>query len=213
MFTMTSVLEALLIVTALSIDAFVSGFAYGANQIKIPIPSILVMNLICSGTLALSLLFGTLLSNWLPPALTLAICILLLLGLGITKIFDSTIKALIRKHQSFQKKIQFSAFHMGFILNVYANPEKADRDHSRVLSPSEAAFLALALSLDGLAVGFGAGIVHTSVLLVVTLSLITDTLAIAISCLLGNRFAQKLQLDLTWLSGALLILLAITKLP
>lgn len=213
MFSMPSILEALVIVTALSIDAFVSSFSYGAGKIKIPLSSLLVINLICSGTLALSLLFGGALSLWLPHAATAALSFLLLLTLGIIKIFDSALKSLIRRHSSFEKKIQFSLFHFGFILDIYANPEEADRDHSRILSPSEAAFLALALSLDGLAVGFGAGLSQTGPLLVIAFSLLADTLAIALGSHLGNRFSQKLRVDLSWLSGALLILLAIIKLP
>lgn len=213
MVPLLALFEALLIVTALSMDAFVSSFAYGAGKIKIPLSSLLVINLICSGTLALALLFGGVVSLWLPKAFTSAICILLLLTLGITKIFDSALKTLIRKHSTFQKKIQFSLFHMGFILKIYANPEEADRDHSHTLSPSEAAFLALALSLDSLAVGFGAGLSHTGPLLVFALSLLVGILAVRLGCYLGNRVSSKTNFDLSWVSGALLIILAILKLP
>lgn len=213
MFSMLSIVEALVIVTALSFDAFVSSFSYGAGKIKIPLSSLLVINLICSGTLALALLSGGALSLWLPREATTALSFLLLLSLGIIKIFDSALKSLIRKHRSFEKKIHFSISRLDFILNVYANPEEADRDHSRILSPSEAAFLALALSLDGLAVGFGAGLSQTGPLLVVAFSLMADTLAIALGSHLGNHFSRKLRFDLSWLSGALLILLAIIKLP
>lgn len=212
MFSLSSLLEALMLVTALSIDAFVSSFSYGAGKIKIPLPSLLVINLICSGSLALALLFGSALSRLLPEGAGRGVCFLLLLILGIVKVFDSALKSLIRKHGNFEKKLHFSAFHLGFILKIYANPEVADRDHSRILSPSEATLLAVALSLDGLAVGFGAGIAHTAPLLVVLLSLLTDTLAIGIGSRMGHRLAARLSLDLSWLSGLLLIVLAILKL-
>jgi len=210
--TILSVAEALLIVTALSTDAFVSGFAYGANRIKIPFTSVTVINVICSAILAASLFFGSLLGPFLPPYLTAAICFVLLLGLGLSKLFDSAVKAFIQKHTEFRRKIRFSAFNLRFILNIYANPEEADRDHSRILSPSEAAYLAVALSLDGLAVGFGAGITDTNPILVVAFSLISDMLGVMLGCWLGNRITRKLNLNLTWLSGALLILLAFLKL-
>lgn len=213
MIPFSAVLEALLIVTALSMDAFVSSFAYGADKIKIPPTSLLVINLICSGTLVLALVFGDAVSRFLPAPLTRAICILLLLSLGMAKVFDSALKTLIRKHSTFQKKFQFSLFHMGFILKIYANPEEADRDHSHILSPFEAAFLAIALSLDSLAVGFGAGLSHTGPMLVFLLSLAIGILAVLLGCALGNRLSRRLSLDLSWISGALLILLAILKLP
>lgn len=43
---LTPALEALLLVTALSVDAFVASFAYGANKIRIPLSSVAVINLI-----------------------------------------------------------------------------------------------------------------------------------------------------------------------
>lgn len=213
MFSVPFLLEALLLVTALSLDAFASSFAYGAAKIKIPVSSLVVINLICSGTLALALLFGGLLQGVLPSGLGSGLCFLLLLGLGTLKIFDSAIKALIRKHGRFQKKIRFSLLHLGFILKIYANPETADRDHSRILTAGEAAALALALSLDGMAVGFGAGLAQSTSLLVVLLSLMSDTLALTLGCWLGHRCQSLLRRDLSWVSGALLILLAILKLP
>ena len=205
--------EALLIVTALSVDAFVSCFAYGASRIHVPFSSAMVINLICSGILALALLFGGLIGNWVPPGVTTGICFFLLLGLGLSKIFDSAVKALICRHQAFQKNIRFSFFQLGFLLSIYANPEAADRDHSRVLSPSEATFLALALSVDSLAVGFGTGMTQIAPLLIITLSLVLGLLCILLGCFLGARVTRKANLELTWLSGLLLILLAISKLP
>ena len=204
--------EALLIVTALSVDAFVSCFAYGASRIKVPFSSAMIINLICSAILTISLLLGGFIGNWVPSEITTAICFLLLLGLGLSKIFDSAVKALIRRHQAFQRDIRFSISHLGFILSIYANPEEADRDNSRILSPSEAVVLALALSLDGLAVGFGTGMTSTEPLLVIGLSLVSDLLCILLGCFLGARFSRKLNLELNWLSGLLLMILAILKL-
>ncbi|MFR7949564.1 MAG: manganese efflux pump [Acutalibacteraceae bacterium] len=103
-------------------------------------------------------------------------------------------------------------FSLKFILDVYADPEKADRDGSRVLSPAEAASLAVALSLDGLAVGFGAALMQVNVLIVMLFSLAVGMLAVRLGGKIGNRAAQKLSFDLSWFSGALLIVLAILKL-
>ncbi len=212
MISVLAITEALLIVTALSMDAFVSGFAYGANKIKIPFSSVTVINLICSAVLAVSLFFGGMVGPYLSGYLTTAICFVLLLGLGLSKIFDSAVKSFIRRRNAFKKKIHFSAFHLGFVLNIYADPQEADQDHSKTLSPREAAYLALALSLDGLAVGFGAGMTNTSPLLVVGFSLLSDMIGVMLGCWLGNRIVRQLRLDLTWLSGVLLIVLAVMKL-
>ena len=203
-----AVLEAL--VVALSMDAFVASFAYGAQRIKIPFSSAAIISVICTAMLAVSLLAGALLRPFLPQGLTRGLCFALLFLLGVAKLCDSAIKT--RRHKRMHRQVSFSVFSLKFILDVYADPEKADRDGSRVLSPAEAASLAVALSLDGLAVGFGAALMQVNVLIVMLFSLAVGMLAVRLGGKIGNRAAQKLSFDLSWFSGALLIVLAILKL-
>lgn len=205
-------LEALLLVVALSLDAFVASFAYGAQRIRIPYSSAAIISVICTAMLAVSLLAGSLLRPFLPQSLTKGLCFTILFLLGLVKLCDSTIKTLIRKHKRMHRQVSFSLFSLKFILDVYADPEKADRDGSRELSPAEAASLAVALSLDGLAVGFGAALMKVNFLMVMLFSLAVGMLAVRLGGKIGNRAAQKLPFDLSWLSGALLIVLAILKL-
>lgn len=205
-------LEALLLVVALSLDAFVASFAYGAQRIRIPFSSAVIISVICTAMLAVSLLLGTLLRPFLPQGLTRGLCFALLFLLGLTKLCDSALKTLIRRHKRLHKQVSFSVFSLKFILDVYADPEKADRDGSRVLSPAEAASLAVALSLDGLAVGFGAALMQVNFVLIMAFSLAVGMLAVRMGGRIGNQAAQKLPFDLSWLSGALLVVLAVLKL-
>ena len=198
-----AVLEALLLVVALSMDAFVASFAYGAQRIKIPFSSAAIISVICTAMLAVSLLAGALLRPFLPQGLTRGLCFALLFLLGVAKLCDSAIKTLIRRHKRMHRQVSFSVFSLKFILDVYADPEKADRDGSRVLSPAEAA---------SLAVGFGAALMQVNVLIVMLFSLAVGMLAVRLGGKIGNRAAQKLSFDLSWFSGALLIVLAILKL-
>lgn len=211
-FSLTMLLEAFMITSALSIDAFVASFAYGGNKIKIPVLSVQIINIICSSTLGISLLAGTLLRQYIPPALSPAICFSILLILGFIKLLDGATKSFIRKNTGFKKKIRFSMFNLKFILSLYADPEKADVDASSVISPAEAASLAVALSLDGLAVGFGAALGNVSVIAMIACSLVVGMLAIISGCFFGNKLAGKIPFNLSWLSGALLIVLAVLKL-
>ena len=48
-------LESILLVISLCMDTFVASFGYGTNKIKIPFTSVTVINLVCSGLLAISL--------------------------------------------------------------------------------------------------------------------------------------------------------------
>ncbi len=205
-------LEAFLLVAALSVDALVSGFAYGADRIKIPLMSVGIISAVCSGILAAALFLGRAIGGLLPAGLASGICFAILLLLGLVKLFDSGVKGFIRKHNGLNKKISFSAFSLGFILHIYADPEEADKDRSKTLSPAEAASLAIALSFDGLAVGFGAGIASVNPFMAIGFSLVTTAACVLLGSLAGNRLARRTSLDLTWLGGAILIVLAALKL-
>ena len=211
-FSFTTILEAIILASALSLDAFVASFAYGSRKIKIPFKSVQIINLICSAITGLSLLAGSILRQYIPDWLTVTISFSILFILGIVKLLDSITKSIIRKHNNLNKEIKFSLFNLKFILNLYANPEEADIDRSRILSPVEAASLAIALSLDGITVGLGAAIGNVNGLAVFICSLITNMTAILLGCFAGNKIAGKTHFNLSWLSGLILIILAFSKL-
>ena len=212
MFSTLFPLEALILVIALSIDAFVASFAYGTNKIRIPFLSTIIISAICSGILALSLIIGSVLSDFINANITIAIGFVIMFLLGIIKLFDSSIKTLIRKNKNFKKEYKFTLFSLNFILNVYADPEKADMDRSRLLSPVEAVSLAIALSLDGAIAGFGAGLLSGSIIQTVLFSFVIGACFIIAGYRLGNHISKKLSFDMSWISGILLILLAFLKL-
>ena len=205
-------LKPFLLAFALSMDALVSGFAYGTNRIKIPLISAFVVSVICSLILAVSLFAGSLLNPFIPENLCIIISFATLFILGIIKLFDSTTKSIIRKHSGLNTELKFSVFNLGIILNIYANPQNADFDKSRGLSPKEAFFLALALSLDGLGVGFGAALADVNPVYTVLFSLITNIICVLLGFQLGYRLSSRLSPNLSWIGGLILITLAFTKL-
>ena len=77
------ILEALVLSSSLSLDAFVASFGYGSNKIKIPFLSTAIVTVICSSILGLSLLIGALLRQALPDWLTAAVCFAILFVLGL----------------------------------------------------------------------------------------------------------------------------------
>ena len=212
MINLQSVTEAIAIAGILSMDVFATGFAYGSKKIKIPFSSVMVINLICSGTLGLSLFLGGLAKDFLTPLLPKIICFLILISLGMSKLFDSFTRTFISKNTEFNREIKFSLFNFKFILNLYANPEQADVNLSKTISPGEAVSLALAMSLDGLAVGFGAAMVNVNGYLTVLSSLIMTMIAINLGCLTGKKIADRSPVNLSWIGGAVLIVLAFLKL-
>jgi len=206
------IIEAVVLASSLSLDAFAASFAYGANKIKLPMLSLQIVNLVCCFILGASLLAGTVVRQYLPDWITTAVCFSILFILGVAKLLDSMTKAFIRRHNQYCKEIKFSFLNFKVILNLYANPEAADADESKVISPAEAVSLAVALSLDGLAAGFGAALGSVSLWAILLASFIINMLALLLGGYIGGKAARKLPFDLAWASGAILIILAFAKL-
>ena len=213
----TAIFGASLISLAVSIDAFAASFAYGSKKIKIPFYSNLIIAAIGSSTLTLALLIGTAVSQHIPDWLTVALSFTILFLIGLIKLLDSVTKSIIKKHNkvcpdNINKKIEFSMFNFKFILNLYANPIDADVDGSKKITAAEAVLLATALSLDSLAVGFGAALSDAGILLIYLTSFITSVIAVLAGCALGNRLAERTSLNVSWIGGVILILLAFSAL-
>lgn len=206
------VLEAVAIASALSVDAFAAGFAYGTKQIRLSRRSVLVINLICSAIVGLSLGLGSLAAIFVPAGVQRGLCFGLLFVLGLIKLLDGITRSAIRRYGNLDGKLDFSLFSLRFVLHVYADPAAVDLDHSKSISITEAASLALALSLDGAAVGFGAAMGKASIPAVVIASLAANQISLLSGSWLGERLSRRLNMSLSWLGGVILLLLAFSKL-
>lgn len=71
---MAGLVEAWVLAAALSVDAFVASFAYGSSRIRIPLVSVLIMDVVSAGTLAFSLAMGNWLQGFFPGWVTKGIC-------------------------------------------------------------------------------------------------------------------------------------------
>ncbi|NMA95251.1 MAG: sporulation membrane protein YtaF [Clostridiales bacterium] len=204
-------LESILLVAVLSLDAFMASMAYGMNKINIPLISISIINVICACFLSLSLFLGSALKRVIPEKLTLIISFTILLCLGIYYLFESIIKSYINVYLNPNKKIKLKLFDLSLIIYIYVDEIKADLDNSKHLNPKESFYLAVALSLDSLAVGFGSGLGGINPIRVVLLSLIFGIIAISMGLFVGRKLAERAKFNLSWLAGVVLIGLAILK--
>lgn len=205
-------LESLMLVTALSMDAFVASFAYGTNRVKIPFSSVTVINVICSTILGISLFCGVWVSKFIPESVTHVICFGILFVLGLAKLAESGIEFLKSRKKYFKKTFLLSFIGLKIKTSIYPDKDEEYTLANKVLTPIQAAPLSIALSLDGLAVGFGAALYSVNSIQVVAFSLISDMVAVMLGAFIGHRVAQKVSFNLTWLSGVLLMMLAFLKL-
>lgn len=205
-------IETLLLVLALSLDAFVASIAYGTSKIKIPLSSVTIMSIICSSFLAISLFLGSVVKNFIPDKVTSITSFVILLVLGVYYLFESLIKTYLRKQQDAKKKLQVNICNLCFVLDIYLDETKADINHSKNLNAKESMYLATALSLDSIAVGFAGSLGSINYIQVIICSLICGFVSIIFGAFLGRKIVEKSNLNLSWLSGLLLIILAFKNL-
>lgn len=205
-------MQMVLLVAALCLDSFVASFAFGAQGIRIPVCSALLVSLLCSIFFGGSLFLGSALGPLLPASLSSAISFCILAALGLARLLDGLLKGWIRKSRTGAADFRFRLMNFSFMLRVWADSTEADSDHSKVLAPREAVPLGIALSLDGLAAGFGAGLMCAGFLMPTILSFAMDLLLLSAGAALGRRLAAKTDLQLSWLGGAMLIMLAFARL-
>ena len=84
-----------------------------------------------------------------------------------------------------------------------------DQTEIKELSWTEGFLLALALSLDGLVAGVGAGLLYSNKLLLVACSFVAGIAVMLLGWMLGYRCRHFIRRDLSWISGACLLLLAL----
>lgn len=207
-----SISELLLLIIALSADAFAASFAYGTDKVKIPAASAMTIALISDSILIVSLLVGGAIQTYIPPGVTTWLSFLILLILGLLKLFDSSVKQWIRHDRPREKELHVTFKNLRLILTIYALPEKANTEDIEVLSPAEAVSLGLALSLDSAAAGIGAASSQFPVLLTAALAFIIGIAAVYSGCALGRIISTKTKFNFSMIGGVLLLFLAFAKL-
>ena len=108
--------------------------------------------------------------------------------------------------------ISFTILMLLGIYYLFEGITKADFNHSKDLDYKEAVYLAIALSLDSLAVGFGSALGNINYINVILLSLIVGIFSIKMGLVIGENIANKSRINLSWLTGIILIILASLKL-
>ncbi len=174
-----------LLLVAVSIDAFSAGLSYGMNRVKIPFSSTFIMSAMSGTFLILSLLAGSFLQELLPQNFIKYFSFFILFILGLYRLFDTFLPKTI---------------------------ENVNKDDLTILSPKEAFWLGLALSLDNIAAGFGFQVGFLPPLLIFVTAVAVNFLIIRIGCLVGREIITRTTLNLAWIGAVLLLLLAFSRL-
>ncbi|BED93088.1 MAG: sporulation membrane protein YtaF [Candidatus Paraimprobicoccus trichonymphae] len=204
-----TILGSIMIAIALSIDAFVASFAYGTNKIKIPFVSVIVINIVCTGILAISLFFGNLLKNIIPETSVNLMCFFILFIIGFCKLLESVVTS-INKRRKIKGNLNFDLIGLCINIRIKSQPEDELCGY-KTLMPLEAASIAVALSFDSLAVGIGAAFNNSDNIMLIIFSFVFGMFDVLLGSYLGTKIIEKTSFNLSWLSGVILIILAFMK--
>lgn len=204
-----------LLVLAVCIDSFATSITYGIGKIKIPFHCTLLINIIGAAMLSASLMLADFISDRISINSIKILSGGLLFIMGAVNLFFPFIKSIFT-HCKGKELTNFALVKKSILLVIFLDETKADLDKSKSLSVKEACFLGVALSVDSLASGFSGGLgicqgyFIYGVLLCFFLGLIGINLGAKIGRLISLRVSNRL--DLSFLSGILLIILGFTKL-
>lgn len=164
-----------LLTLALSADGFVVGLHYGMRRIRLPWGSWAIIGASSALGMATSMLFGDVLAGRLSPggAKTLGGALLIVLGSwqllqGYSEYLRSERRSGSDPHKPLLKVRLRS---LGLVVQILADPVRADADRSGTIDAREAALLGAALGADTLAAGIGVAMLGFGPAMILAVSL------------------------------------------
>lgn len=231
---LSHVFSSVLLAMALSLDGFGAGVTYGLRKTRIPLLSVLIISL-CSGlVLGVSMQAGALLQRFLSPSVASVIGAAILILLGLWSLYqqirrrnepEEETQARVKAgdppcevSMASQEQLQRAVFSLeipkvGVVIQILRSPAKADLDDSGSISPWEAMWLGIALSLDAFGAGLGAAMLGFSPLGTAAVVALFSGIFLMLGIRVGLRFAAKGGMRLiSYLPALMLIIMGIMKL-
>lgn len=177
---MNTMITAAVLALSVSADALACGFGAGASRLKVPILSALAAAAVSAGTVAFGMTAGSVSAPFMPEKLRKYIAFVVLAVLGLMKLAGR------------------------------GDAPSVDVNSDRYLSVSEAVALGCAISLDGLAAGFGSMSRPLTVIFATVFTFAFSAAALYFGAKGGRGFAGGRAGGLA--AGGALIILAVQKL-
>ena len=202
----------LLFLTAVSMDSLTAGLTYGTQRVKLQPAACLILTFIPSLFVPAANRVGSFLYFLLPQTALPFLSFTLLMLLGLSKLIESLLRLLTRKYPSLTRNWGLKIKQLNIIFTVYLSPEDANQEDLQILSAREALLLSLALSLDSVLVGMAFTTERLPLLPLFLLAALFNLLLFGAGYGLGHLVSSVLRIDLSWLSGLFLLLLALQAL-
>lgn len=189
--------EILLLAAAVSVDGFVSAIGISGAGIRIPFRSAVVISFTGTLFLCAAVMLSDIMAGWISERICDFISKAILLGMGVFNLLHGV----IRKKSSEKEYPE--------AVKIYFDGTRADKDLSKSISCREAVILAAALSADSLITG--AGMAGAAILPLMAVSFAAGIISVNAGSYIGRHVIFTGRLNLQWLGGVLLIILALIK--
>lgn len=203
---------------ALSLDGFGVGISYGMRKIKIPFKSLIVICISSASALAVSMLAGNLIANFLSTEIAEMLGGIALLLVGGWLLVQAWVQRLKPKNdlqlglEDPFTVFKFSIPSLGLVIKILKEPAKADFDESGEISANEAVFLGFALAMDALGAGLGAAMMGFSPIITPLVAGISKFCLVALGLYLGCQSSTSHSLgNFGLLPGLIIIFLGAVK--
>ena len=198
----------LLFLVAVSLDSLTAGFSYGAGRVHIKALSLLFLACVPALFITAAGRIGEVVGSLLPSGVLPVLSFFMLAAIGVAKLLESLIRSIAKKHPSLMGNWGCQIKQINIIFTVYLSPEEANRTDLQILSAKEALLLSLALSLDSVLVGMAFPSAAVPPLTLFLCATLFNLFLFITGCLTGRLLSRVLRIDLSWLSGLCLLLLA-----
>lgn len=209
---LTTIIPILVFMLAVSVDSLSAGFAYGTSRVKIKALAGIFLVFIPSITITVMTKLGAFIFSLFPSWLFSTLSFLLLFILGFEKLIESLIRHVAAAYPNTIGNWACRIKQLNIIFTIYFSPEDANKQDTQVLSAKEAFFLSLALSLDSIFASMAFSCQVSSLIVFFLLALLFHFLLFLSGFLLGRLISKKFSIELSWLSGLFLLLLALYSL-
>jgi putative sporulation protein YtaF len=208
-------LAILLLAISCNLDNVGVGLAYGARGIGIPMASNLLIALVTAAGTGLCIVFGQQIFQVLPAEVGIMLGAVLLIGMGVWIIRQEFVAGGHRAPEALRSVPANGMTQKSWLrrlILILQNPVLADRDSSGHIDLKESLLLSMALMLNNIPNGVGAGLLGLSTLLTTImvgfLSVLTFWLGIALGRTMGVLWLGR---HAGTISGVMLIVIGLAE--
>lgn len=192
-------LSILFLVMIFSFDSFLVSIAYSIKKINISFSYIVLISFVSVISLLFSVHVSKTLMLMLPELFLKMIGFLFLFILGLYNILQDKIKNLLSNNKNNK------------LVRVYLDETNADFDNSKNLGFSESIVLSFILSLDSLIGGISVGLLNINQYFLLIIVFIINIILFLLGNLIGQKLSNLLNVNLSYISGIMIIVIAILK--